>query len=370
MINDPSPGKTNLLDRLGDHLSLGHIKMKENGEIIVDHHVEHHPKGDHGHVNIRYVDWRQAANLVFCAGGILVCYLLFGVAQESITKTKYGSDGEDRFTFTQALVFVQCAVNTAFAYTLRGKTRDNVPVKMYAFVAMSYLLAMMASNHALQYIPYPTQVLGKSCKPIPILVFGVLFAGKKYQWKKYVFVLMIVTGVAIFLYKDNANASQSRSMFSFGMGEFFLLFSLAMDGTTGAIQDTIRHHYKANAHSMMYHMNLFSTVYLLFGLMASGELAKFSYFVNVYPSVITNMLMLALTSALGQYFIFKTVAEFGPLTCSIVTTTRKLFTMLGSVVLFGNTLTKRQIVGTSIVFTGLLLDAIESKKKRIPVKNN
>lgn len=74
------------------------------------------------------------------------------------TKGKYGPDGKDRFTFTQALVFVQCAVNTGFAYTLRGKTRDNVPVKMYAFVAMSYLLAMMASNHALQYIPYPTQV--------------------------------------------------------------------------------------------------------------------------------------------------------------------------------------------------------------------
>ncbi|VDN42003.1 unnamed protein product [Gongylonema pulchrum] len=73
------------------------------------------------------------------------------------TKGKYGKDGKDRFTYTQALVFVQCAVNMAFAYALRGKSRDNVPGRMYASMAMSYLLAMMASNHALQYIPYPTQ---------------------------------------------------------------------------------------------------------------------------------------------------------------------------------------------------------------------
>ncbi|VDK70259.1 unnamed protein product [Anisakis simplex] len=148
------------------------------------------------------------------------------------------------------------------------------------------------------------------------------------------------------------------------------VFSLAMDGTTGAIQDNIRRHYKANAHSMMYNMNLFSSIYLLFGLLTTGELAAFSYFVNDYPSVITNLLVLAFTSAFGQYFIFKTVTEFGPLTCSIVTTTRKLFTMLGSVLLFGNVLSQRQIVGTVIVFTGLLLDAIESKKKHPPVKSS
>lgn len=69
-----------------------------------------------------------------------------------------------------------------------------------------------------------------------------------------------------------------------------------------------------------------------------------------------------------QFFIFKTITDFGPLTCSIVTTTRKLFTMLGSVILFGNTLTQRQSYATVIVFTGLLLDAIESKKKRAAMK--
>lgn len=47
-----------------------------------------------------------------------------------------------------------------------------------------------------------------------------------------------------------------------------------------------------------------------------------------------------------------TVVSFGPLTCSIVTTTRKFFTILGSVILFGNVITSLQWVGTVLVFLG------------------
>lgn len=53
-----------------------------------------------------------------------------------------------------------------------------------------------------------------------------------------------------------------------------------------------------------------------------------------------------------QFFIFLMVSEFGPLPCSVVTTTRKFFTVLGSVILFGNTLLPRQWFGTVFVFLG------------------
>ena len=49
-----------------------------------------------------------------------------------------------------------------------------------------------------------TQVIGKSCKPIPVMVLGVLVGGKKYPTLKYLFILMIVAGVALFMYKDSA----------------------------------------------------------------------------------------------------------------------------------------------------------------------
>ena len=65
-----------------------------------------------------------------------------------------------------------------------------------------------------------------------------------------------------------------------------------------------------------------------------------------------------------QMFIFLTVANFGPLPCSIITTTRKFFTVLFSVIFFGNALSDRQWLGTGLVFVGLALDSFYGKKSQ------
>lgn len=78
--------------------------------------------------------------------------------------------------------------------------------------------------------------------------------------------------------------------------------------------------------------------------------------------------MLAITGAVGQLFIFIMVASFGPLACSVVTTTRKFFTVLCSVIFFGNPLTSRQWFGAALVFAGLFLDAAFGKGKPAPKK--
>lgn len=65
-----------------------------------------------------------------------------------------------------------------------------------------------------------------------------------------------------------------------------------------------------------------------------------------------------------QVFIFITVTSFGPLPCSIITTTRKFFTILASVIIFANPMNSRQWLGTVLVFTGLGLDSVYGKEKK------
>ena len=63
-----------------------------------------------------------------------------------------------------------------------------------------------------------------------------------------------------------------------------------------------------------------------------------------------------------QHFIFLMVTSFGPLACSIATTTRKFFTILASVIFFGHSLLYRQWFGTAFVFIGLALDTLYGKE--------
>ncbi|XP_047477571.1 solute carrier family 35 member B1-like [Penaeus chinensis] len=313
----------------------------------------------------------QTAKFFIYASGIFFLYFYYGILQETITRTRYGEEKE-KFTYSLALVFCQCIVNAIYA-KIMGKFfldqgEDTTRRVYYASCSLTYLLAMVASNMALQWINYPTQVVGKSCKPIPVMVLGVILGRKSYSWKKYVFIFMIVVGVALFIYKDS-KATASTAGSGIGLGEVLLVLSLTMDGLTGAVQERMIAESKTKSGHMMLNMNLFSIGYLAVALLVTGELFTFVAFVQRFPEVMTKMLIFSVCSALGQFFIFLMVSEYGPLPCSIVTTTRKFFTVLGSVIFFGNELSNRQWGGTLLVFSGLTLDAMYGKTPKKEIKD-
>merc|ERR1719431_2484392 len=181
---------------------------------------------------------------------------------------------------------------------------------------------------------------------------------------KYLFILMIVLGVALFMYKDKAGSKATGSSDSLiGVGEILLLVSLTCDGLTGAVQERMKLEHSTKSGHMMMAMNKWSVAYLSVALVASGEGLEFVSFIQRHPSVVWQLATFSVASALGQFFIFMCVSEFGPLPCSIITTTRKFFTVFISVMLFNNSLINRQWLGTFFVFTGIFLDIFYGKEK-------
>jgi len=83
------------------------------------------------------------------------------------------------------------------------------------------------------------------------------------------------------------------------------------------------------------------------------------------PGEVCSLRLPCSCSCVGQHFIFVTISMFGPLTCSIITTTRKFFTILSSVILFQHSITVLQWEGTTLVFAGLILDIVFGKEQRI-----
>lgn len=314
------------------------------------------------------------------AAGIGLSYWYYGILQERITRHKHEPDGQ-MFTCHMSLVLMQCIFNTIFAKFMLAfifdQGIDRTKSSYYWCCSLSYLTAMVSSNMALKHVSYPTQVVGKSCKPIPIMILGVLIGRKRHTLKKYLFILLIVIGVALFMYKKditfqdlfsdektstNSNSTLDYLLTNLGLGELLLILSLSMDGVTGAIQERMKTEYSTKSGHMMYKINLWSTLFLFATTLAKGELYRFYEFVNGHPSLIYDITLFSSLSAIGQLFIFLTVAEFGPLPCSVITTTRKFFTVLTSVFLFDNKLTQTQWIGTALVFSGLSLDAVYGKE--------
>ncbi|KAL7300988.1 hypothetical protein TKK_0006265 [Trichogramma kaykai] len=305
----------------------------------------------------------STAKLLFCTLGIFVCYSYYAIVHERITRRQYvDGPNTEKFTYMISLVFVSCVVNCLFAkallMTVMKQGEDTTTVKYYATCSLTYMLAMTCSNMALQFVNYPTQVVGKAGKPIPVMILGVLLGGKSYPLKKYVFVSMVVLGVVMFMYKDNVPSKQLENE---GFGQILLILSLIMDGLTSAVQDRMRANHKTKSGHMMLNMNLWSVGFSGVVMLFTGEIVSFISFLQRHPSALQHIATFTICGALGQYFIFLTVSEFGPLACSIATTTRKCFTVLASVLFFGNSMLPRQWLATFIVFVGLFLDGLYGK---------
>ena len=105
---------------------------------------------------------------------------------------------------------------------------------------------------------------------------------------------------------------------------------------------------------VMFGCNFWALIYLFIGLVATEGLGGFQYCFSVENHVLgIYIILFSLCSAIGQNFIFYTLASFGSMPLATITTTRKFFTILVSVLLFGHVLKAQQWMGVVMVFAGL-----------------
>ncbi|CAM9538177.1 unnamed protein product, partial [Ectocarpus sp. 8 AP-2014] len=136
-------------------------------------------------------------------------------------------------------------------------------------------------------------------------------------------------------------------------GLSLLAFSLILDGVTTSTQERLKAATTPTVHEMMFFMNAWALAILSVAASASGQWAEGMAFISENPFVMRYVLGFSLASAAGQNFVFCTITWFNPLVLTTITTTRKFFTIVLSVILYGHTIGLRQWGGVAIVFAGI-----------------
>lgn len=146
--------------------------------------------------------------------------------------------------------------------------------------------------------------------------------------------------------------------------------NLLLDGWTSAFQDGIRHKYPHTSPlHIMLGMNSLVAIFTIAAQSAVQVLARVPFlpalrwtpltvslaFFRRHPKALWHLALVTGTGVAGQLFIFLLIAIFGTLTCSTVTTTRKFFSILASVIVNQNPLTRHQWMGVFGVFSGISL---------------
>lgn len=320
--------------------------------------------------------WAALGRLLFCAAGIYGFFLTWGILQERIATMEYSNgSATGRFRFFQVLNMLQagCAALLALGQLRIQRlpfcgTAASPHAPSAALLASFLRIAVCSSvgtalgYRSLAHLNYPTLILGKSCKLVPVMLMNILIYRRRFEAYKYVTVALITAGVSGFMLFEGGGRSVGRSNSLWGL--LLLVANLLLDGATNSWQDQLFLKYRLKSQQLMLFMNLFSGLLLAGSLLVhlvlnpgQSQLSAAIAFVRTFPAVLPDMLAFSVCGAMGQLFIFYTIEHFGSLALVTITVTRKLFTILLSLFWFNHQVNGRQWSCVALIFLALILES-------------
>lgn len=302
--------------------------------------------------------FQEAVLVIFCFTGLQVTYLTWGLLQEKIMTQEYidsvGSKGH--FTDSQFLVFV----NRILAFVLSGiyimmsrQPRHVAPLYKYVYCSFSNIMSSWCQYEALKYVSFPTQVLAKASKIIPVMIMGKIISRKKYEYYEYVTAVLISLGMAFFML---GSADDHRGAAVTTISGLVLLASyMLFDSFTSNWQGELFSHYNMSSVQMMCGVNMFSCLFTAVSLAQQGGFIHSLNFMAQFPKFVFDCFVLSVCSAAGQLFIYYTIATFGPVVFVIIMTIRQGLAILLSCIIYHHYISTVGIVGIIVVFFSVFL---------------
>jgi adenosine 3'-phospho 5'-phosphosulfate transporter B2 len=285
--------------------------------------------------------------------GIVGMLGMYGVIQERIMSEPY--DGE---FFKVSVFLVLCNRLVAIVYALMMATMkkeelgNKAPLYKYILVSMSNVAATVCQYEALKYVSFPVQMLGKSFKMMPVMVWSIIISSKKYELKDWLIAAGVTLGVTQFLTTGSISAKHANQGSSV-YGLVLLLGFLVCDSFTSTFQEKLFKDHKTSKYNQMLYVNGGSAVVSGGTLLLSGSASTALGFCSAHPSFVTHAMCLSAAAVAGQFFIYSQVKEFGALTLAATMNLRQVISILVSYIMYVHPISLLQIGGLVLVFGSL-----------------
>jgi len=298
----------------------------------------------------------NTSSALYCmlyGAGIILFLGFYGVIQERIMSEPY--DGE---FFKVSVFLVLCNRLVAITYAIimikvKGEEVTNkAPLWKYLAISFSNVLATWCQYEALKYVSFPVQMLGKSFKMMPVMVWSIIISGKKYGLKDWGIALGVTWGVTQFLLTGEIKAKHGGKESSI-YGILLLMAFLGCDGFTSTFQEKLFKEHKTSKFNQMLYVNSGSAVVSGGTLLMSGAAPRAINFCIAHPNFVTHAGTLSAAAVGGQFFIYSQVKEFGALTLAATMNMRQVISILVSYIAYVHPISILQFLGLCLVFGSL-----------------
>ena len=306
--------------------------------------------------------WIQAYKFALCFIGLQISYLTWGYMQEKIMTTRFNATTHvenGRFPSAAFCVFSNrflAVIVAMIAVRIKHGSvfgNNKAPLSAFTPCAISNTMSSWSQYASLKYVSFPVQTVFKSSKIIPVMLVGKVLKGAVYPWAQYGEAFLITTGVAIFSVYSKSPTRETQTTL---LGPIFLLLYIIFDSFTSQWQDRVYSTYgreNVDPYQMMLGVNVSAITITTIGLIVTGDFPVVYEFLLANPDAFAYNVLTAITSASGQLCIFYTIKEFGPIVFTIIMTTRQIFSVCLSAVVFKHTISSNAIFGAALVFSVL-----------------
>lgn len=302
--------------------------------------------------------WSKTTQFFFCVAGIFFFYLIYGYMQELIFRLKGFKP------FGWYLTLIQFACYTVFGTLDSRLQKDNVrkiPLSTYGLLAFLTVATMGLSNASVGYLNYPTQVVFKCCKLIPVMIGGVLIQGKRYGPIDVLAALCMSVGLIFFTLADSTVSPSFETI-----GVIMIMSALCADAVIGNVQEkAMKAHQASNTEVVLYSYGI-GFWYILAGLIVSGQLVPAYLFCNQYPiETYGYAVIFSLTGYIGISFVLQLIRLFGALVTVTVTTGRKAVSIVVSFLFFSKPFTMQYLWSGFLVLLGIYLNVYSKNRVKM-----
>jgi len=294
----------------------------------------------------------RACACLFYGSGIIGTLLIYGLLQERIMSVPY--DGE-LFGTSIFLVFLNRFAAVAFASGMAFKRGEGfwhvAPLWKYVAISLSNVYASACQYEALKYVAFPVQMLGKSFKMMPVMLWGMVVSHKRYKLVDWLVAATVTLGVTQFLMTGPISSKSSQGTSFFGLG--LLVAFLCLDGFTSTYQEVLFKEHRTSKYNQMIWVNFASCLVSLATLLLTRSLGTALSFVGHHPAFLADATILSGSAVAAQWFIYSQVKEFGALVFAATMNVRQVTSILLSYVTYGHSITLWQMIGLFMVFSAL-----------------
>eukprot|EP00416_Gambierdiscus_australes_P033094 CAMPEP_0171093614 /NCGR_PEP_ID=MMETSP0766_2-20121228/39184_1 /TAXON_ID=439317 /ORGANISM="Gambierdiscus australes, Strain CAWD 149" /LENGTH=318 /DNA_ID=CAMNT_0011552091 /DNA_START=154 /DNA_END=1110 /DNA_ORIENTATION=+ len=268
----------------------------------------------------------------------------------------YPYDGE-YYAGSTLLVLYNRVFGVIFAFVMSSLTAEDMacsaPLWKYVFISVTAVAASICQYEALKYISFAVQMLGKSCKMVPVMLWGMMISGKTYVTVDWVTSLVVTGFVAEFLLTGDITAENNQGTSTYGL--LMLVGFVALDGFTATFQEKLFRDHLTSKYNQMFYINVVSAGITFVSLIVSGFTNESFAFCQRHPSVVADASLLSAAAVAAQWFIYSQVQEYGALAFAATMNLRQIVSIIASYIAYGHSITVAQIIGLCGVGTTLLL---------------